>query len=121
MAVETGFLPVVALTRAAAKVAATDDLATALQALAQAGVDAVRADLCVIRIVDRAGDLVARAVAPDGSALGAEIAGTRAPSDTVDAGEVPEPTRRAAVRAGAAGVAVAAARTGGRVAGSDPR
>jgi serine phosphatase RsbU (regulator of sigma subunit) len=118
MAVETGFLPVEALAQAAAKVAATDDLATALQVLAQAGVDAVRADLCVVRIVDRAGDLVARAVAPEGSALGAEIAGTRAPCEPVDAGAVPEPTRWAAERAGAAGVAVAAARTGGRIAGS---
>jgi len=118
MAVETGFGPVEALARAAAEVAATDDLATALAALAQAGADAVRADLCVIRVVDRTGDLVARAVAPDGSALGAEIAGTRAPCDPVEAGEVPEPTRRAAERATAAGVAVAAARADGRIVGS---
>ena len=118
MAVETGFSPVEALARAAAKVAATDDLATALQALAQAGADAVRADLCVIRIVEQTGDLVARAVAPDGSALGAEIAGTRAPCDPVAAGEIPEPTRRAAERAAAAGLAMAASRAGGRIVGS---
>ena len=62
--------------------------------------------------------LVARAQAPEGSALAAEVAGTRAACEPVAAGIVPEPTQRAAERARAAGVLVVAARAAGRVVGS---
>src|SRR5207245_9874037 len=53
-----------------------------------------------------------------GSALGAEIAGTRTPCESVVAGEVPDATRRAADRVRAAGTLVVAARAGGRVVGA---
>jgi serine phosphatase RsbU (regulator of sigma subunit) len=118
MVVETALEPVETLADAAARVAATSDLRIALAAIAQAGVDAAHADLCVLRVLDRSGTLAARTFAPEGSALGAEIAGTRTACEPVAAGEVPEPTRRAAGRLGAAGVLVVPARAGGRVVGS---
>src|SRR5437660_6096835 len=103
MVLETQRLPVETLARAAEEVAATEDLRTALHALAGAAAEATRADLAVLRVLDVDGQLAARAVAPEGSALGAEIAGTRTHCDPVLAGEVSEPTRRAAARARAAG------------------
>jgi serine phosphatase RsbU (regulator of sigma subunit) len=57
-------------------------------------------------------------MAPEGSALGAEVAGTRSDCEAVVAGQVPEPTQRAAERAQAAGVLVVLARAAGRVVGS---
>jgi serine phosphatase RsbU (regulator of sigma subunit) len=118
MVMETQRLPVETLARAAAEVAATEDLRTALQAIAAAAVEATGADLAVLRVLDAEGQLAARALAPEGSALGAEIAGSRTACDPVAAGEVPEATRRAAERARAAGTVVVAARAGGRVVGS---
>src|SRR3954451_24505671 len=111
-------LPMESLARAAAEVAASTDFRAALAALARAAVTATRADLAVVRIVDAEGALVARAQAPEGSALAAEVAGTRTSSDQVAADAVPEPTLRAAWRVGAAGVVALPVRVGGRVAGS---
>jgi serine phosphatase RsbU (regulator of sigma subunit) len=118
MVVEAQRLPVETLARAAAEVAASSDLRTALGAIARAAAEATHADLAVLRVLDAEGQLVARAMAPEGSALGAEVAGTRAACEAVVAGEVPEPTRRAAERVRAAGVLVVLARAAGRVVGS---
>ena len=118
MVVEAQRLPVETLARAAAEVAASGDLRSALGAIARAAAEAARADLAVLRVLDTDGQLVARAMAPEGSALGAEVAGTRAACEAVLAGEVPEPTRRAAERARAAGLLVVLARASGRVVGS---
>ncbi|MFL5964136.1 MAG: SpoIIE family protein phosphatase [Gaiellaceae bacterium] len=118
MVVEAQRLPVETLARAAAEVAASGDLRSALGAIARAAAEATRADLAVLRVLDADGQLVARALAPEGSALGAEVAGTRAACEAVVAGEVPEPTRRAAERARAAGVLVVVARAAGRIVGS---
>ncbi|MCW2965167.1 MAG: hypothetical protein JWO17_2419, partial [Actinomycetia bacterium] len=79
MVVEAQRLPVETLARAAAEVAASGDLRSALGAIARAAAEATRADLAVLRVLDPDGQLVARAMAPEGSALGAEVAGTRAP------------------------------------------
>jgi serine phosphatase RsbU (regulator of sigma subunit) len=72
----------------------------------------------VLRVLDEAGDLVARAVAPEGSALAAEAAGTRTTCERIADGEASEPTVRAADRLRAAATVVEAARAGGRVVGS---
>src|SRR3954447_18484334 len=118
MVVEAQRLPVETLARAAAEVAASSDLRTALGAIARAAAEATQADLAVLRVLDPEGQLLARAMAPEGSALGAEVAGTRAACEAVVAGEVPEPTRRAAERARAAAVLVVVACAAGRVVGS---
>jgi hypothetical protein len=118
MVVEAQRLPVETLARAAAEVAASGDLRSALGAIARAAAEATRADLAVLRVLDIDGQLVARAMAPEGSALAAEVAGTRADCEAVVAGAVPEPTRRAAERARAAGVLVVLAYASGRVVGS---
>src|SRR5206468_5193973 len=81
--------------------------------------DALAADLVVLRVVDPTGELVARAVAPQDSALAAAVAASRASAEALIDGGVPEPTRRAAEHARAAGVhAVPARAGGGRVVGS---
>ncbi len=118
MVVEAQRLPVETLARAAAEVAASGDLRAALGAIARAAAGATRSDLAVLRVLDAEGQLVARAIAPEGSSLGAEVTGTRTGCEGVAAGEVPESTRRAAGRAKAAGVLVVAARAAGRVVGS---
>src|SRR5581483_2665269 len=89
-------LPVARLAAAAAEVAATEDLRTALDAIAAAAADAAAADLVVLRVVDSDGLLAARAVAPEGTALAAELAGSRTAFPPVEEGRVPEPTARAA-------------------------
>jgi serine phosphatase RsbU (regulator of sigma subunit) len=111
-------LPVETVAWAAAEVAGSADLRCALGALARAAVDAARADLAVVRVLDPEGQLVARAIAPEGSALGAEVAGTRTPCEPVAEGAVPEPTRRAAERARASGVLVVPVRAAARIVGS---
>src|SRR3954451_20900468 len=118
MVVEAQRLAVESLARAAAEVAASTDLRAALAALARAAATISDADLAVVRVVDADGTLVARAQAPEGSALAAEVAGTRTPCDAVAAGAVAEPTLRAARRAGAAGVVAVPALAAGRLAGS---
>jgi len=118
MVVEAGRLPVELLADAAAEVAATADLRAALTAIARVAARSTEADLAVLRVLDADGDLAARAVAPEGSALGAEVAGTRSPCEPIAAGEVSEAVRRAAERVRAAGVFAVPARAGGRVVGS---
>jgi serine phosphatase RsbU (regulator of sigma subunit)/uncharacterized protein YigA (DUF484 family) len=108
MAVPTERLSLERLADAAAFVAETGDLRDALAAIADAVAAAAGADLGVIRVVDADGRMPVRAIAPEGSALGAEVSGTVA----TDA------TRRAAERAGALGSLSVVARAGGRVVGS---
>ncbi len=118
MVVEAGRLPVELLADAAAEVAATADLRAALIAIARVAARAVEADLAVLRVLEADGDLAARALAPEGSALGAEIAGTRSACEPIAAGEASESVRRAGERVRAAGTLTVAARAGGRVVGS---
>ena len=82
MAVEIGRRPVEALARAASDIAAAPDLRVALEAIATHAAEALRADLVVIRVADRSGVLVARAVAPEDSALAAEVALTHGTKPT---------------------------------------
>src|SRR3954454_16001270 len=118
MAVEAQRLPVEALADAAGQVAANGDLRAALDAIAAAAVEAVGADLMVVRVLDEDGELVARAVAPEGSALAAEVAGTRAPCERIAAGELSEAAARAGERARAAGTLVRPSYAGGRLVGA---
>src|SRR4051794_9107110 len=118
MVVEAQRLPVESLAWAAGEVAASTDLRSALGAIAGAAAEATGADVAVVRVLDPEGHLVARALAPAGSSLGAEIAGTRTTCEVIAAGEVPEATRRAADRARAAGVLVLPARDDARIVGS---
>jgi serine phosphatase RsbU (regulator of sigma subunit) len=118
MVVKAGRLPVEALAEAAERVAATGDLREALTAVARAAAEALDAELVVLRVLDGQGELVARTVVPEGSALGAEVAGTRADSAHLAAGVPSESVRRAAAGAHAAATVAVAARAGGRVVGS---
>ncbi len=118
MVVDAHRLPVERLAEAAAQVAEAAELRVALEAVAAAVADATRADLAVLRVLDDEGRLATRAVAPAGSSLGAEVAGTRGLSEAVAAGEATEPTRRAARQARAAGLLALPARAGGHVVGS---
>jgi serine phosphatase RsbU (regulator of sigma subunit) len=104
MAVGARRAPFETLAHAAARIVGETDLRAALQILAEATAEAADADLVVIRLVDAGGGLVARAVAPDGSALAAEVAGSRAEGAGEGADRLSEPTRRAADRARAAAV-----------------
>jgi serine phosphatase RsbU (regulator of sigma subunit) len=118
MAVGTWTEPLAAFAVAAAAAAAETDLRAALAALAHAAAEAGGADLAVVRVVDAAGDLVARAVAPPDSTLAAEVAGSRARCDP-SGGDLPcEPTRRAAERARAATVIASPVHAGGRLIGA---
>jgi serine phosphatase RsbU (regulator of sigma subunit)/uncharacterized protein YigA (DUF484 family) len=118
MIVEAKRLPIEALAEAAARVAASGDLRDALTAIADAAAEATRADLAVLRVLDDEGQLAARAVAPAGSALGAEVAGSRGEPEAAAAGELSEATRRAVERAAFADSVVIPALAGGRVVGS---
>src|SRR5256885_14350758 len=99
MAVEARRQPLETMADAAARVAATSDLRVALAAIAEAAAEALEADLVVVRLQDVDGTLVARAVAPEASALAAEVAGSRATGSGAPGTELAEPTRRAAERA----------------------
>src|SRR5438445_13475058 len=99
MVAQTRRRPVEALASAAAEIAAASDLRVALQAVAHHTAEALAAELVVVRVADRSGALVARAVAPEGSALAAEVA----------LSDHPGATGAAAARA-ATGVTVATAR-----------
>jgi serine phosphatase RsbU (regulator of sigma subunit) len=118
MAVEAGLGPVAALAEAGAGVAAAGDLRSALDVLAGAARSALGADVVVLRVLDAEGRLEARAVAPGGSALGAELAATHVSADAVVLGRVPEPALRAAVRARAAGTLAVPALVKDRIVGS---
>jgi serine phosphatase RsbU (regulator of sigma subunit) len=118
MVVEAERLPVESLADAAALVAATGDLRVALAAIAGAVAEATRSDLVVVRVVDGEGRLAVRALAPEGSALGAKVVGTRAPCEPIAGGRLSESAQRAADHARAAGTLAVAARAGGRVVAS---
>ena len=118
MVIEAGRMPVEALAEAAAGVAAAGDLRVALEVLARAAREALAADAVVLRVLDGDGLLEARAVAPRGSTLGAELAATRAPAELVLRGGLPEPTARAAASAGATGVLVVPALWRAQIVGS---
>ncbi len=114
MVVEAQRLPIEALAGAAEKVAAAGDLRTALDAIVAGAAEATRADLVVLRVLDDAGDLIARAVAPETSPLAAQVAGSRAGCDRLAAGEP-----SASVMALQAGdIVVEPALAGGRIVGS---
>jgi serine phosphatase RsbU (regulator of sigma subunit) len=108
MAVGAKRPPIEALAEAARQVAAGSELRSALAAIAAASAEALGADLVAVRMVGDAGELVARAVAPNGSALAAEVAGTRASSDRLAEGLASPVVLRVAERVGAAVLAVPA-------------
>src|SRR3954463_15619058 len=118
MAVEAQRLPVEALADAAGQGAPSGGLRTAPAAVAAAAAEAVAAELVVVRVLDEDGELVARAVAPEGSALAAEVAGTRTAPDAWAGGRLSDAAARAAERSGSAGTLVAPARAGGRMVGA---
>ena len=118
MAVEGGRLPVEELAEAGAGVAAAADLASALALLARAARSAIGADAVVLRVLDEDGRLEAKAVAPSGSALGAELAATHVSADAGAATRISEPTRRAAARARAGGTLAVPALVRDRIVGS---
>ena len=118
MTVEAQRLPVEALADAAGQIAASGDLRAALEAIANAAVEALSADLVVLRVVDEDGDLVARLVAPETSPLSPEVAGSRALCDDIADGALSDAVVRTAEQTHAAGTVVEAARAGGRVVGS---
>ncbi len=104
MVVEVERLPVEILAAAAGRIAAASDLREALGELARAAVAAARADVAVLRILGEDGTLVARGIAPEGSALAAEVAGARAPVERLAAGEPSDAAERAARRVRAADI-----------------
>jgi serine phosphatase RsbU (regulator of sigma subunit) len=117
MAVGVQRPPIEALAEAAALVASGSELRPALAAIAGALAEALRADLVAVRIVGEDGELVARAVAPETSALAAEVAGTRAGSGTIVEGLASGAVLRVAEQAGAAVHAIPSF-AGGRLVGS---
>ncbi len=114
---EQGRPPVETLAAAAAGVAAAGDLPTALEVLARAARAALGADAVVLRLADADGRLEARAFAPAGSTLGAELAGTRSPAGERDRRGASEATERVAARTRAAGLLAVPALVEGRVVG----
>ncbi len=78
MVVEAKRLPFESLARVAERLATGISLAEALELLAGAAEEMTGADLAVVRVLDDEEDvLVARAVAPAGSLLAAEVSGSR--------------------------------------------
>jgi serine phosphatase RsbU (regulator of sigma subunit) len=118
MVVDARRLPVESLLTAAVQAAGTGDLRVALTAIARGVLEATGADLAVLRTLDEDGRLSARAVAPVGSALAAEVAGTRGSCEPLLEGDLSEPTRRAAERVSASDVLALAAESDGRMVGS---
>jgi serine phosphatase RsbU (regulator of sigma subunit) len=118
MVVDARRLPIESLVTAAVRAAGTGDLRVALAAIAEAALEASGAELAVLRVLDGDGQLSARAVAPVGSALAAEVAGTRGSCEPLVAGELSEPTRRAAERGLATDVLALPAQSDGRVVGA---
>src|ERR1700758_1124323 len=98
MVVQAERLPIEALADAAAQVAAAGDLRSALGALAAAAAEATGAELVVIRVLDENAALWARAVAPEASALAAEVTGTRVSCEPIADGDPSEAVARAAAR-----------------------
>jgi serine phosphatase RsbU (regulator of sigma subunit) len=108
MAVGAQRPPIEALADAATRVATGTELRPALAAIAAGAAEALGAELVAVRIVGDDGDLVARSVAPQTSALAAEVAGTRAAPERLAAGLASGAVLRVAEQAGAAVLAVPA-------------
>ena len=108
MAVGAQRPPLEALADAASQVASGTELRPALAVIAAAAAEALRAELVAVRVVGDDGDLAARAVAPEASALAAEVAGTRAESARLADGRASAAVQRVADHAGAAVIAVPA-------------
>jgi serine phosphatase RsbU (regulator of sigma subunit) len=118
MVVPDGRVPIQTLAEAAAGVAGAGDLAAALEVLARATRAALDADVVVVRIAGGDDRLEAAGVAPAGSPLAAELAGTHVDVETALRGGVAEATRRAAGRLGAGALLAVPAQVDGRVVGS---
>ena len=97
-----------ALADAATRVAAGSELRPALAVIAAGAAEALAAELVAVRVVGDDGDLVARSVAPETSALAAEVVGTRAGPDRLAAGLASGAVLRVAEQAGASVLAVPA-------------
>ena len=108
MAVGAKRPPIEALADAATQVASGSELRPALAAIASGTAEALGAELVAVRVVGDGGELVARSVAPEASALAAEVAGTRADADRLAEGLASAAVLRAAEQAGAAVIAVPA-------------
>ncbi len=108
MAVGAQRPPIEALAEAARQVASGTELRPALAAIAAGVAEALGADLVAVRVVGDDGELVARSVAPEGSTLAAEVAGTHADAGRLAEGLASAAVVRAAERAGAAVLAVPA-------------
>ena len=118
MAVDVDRLPVEILADAAVRVVGAGDLRQACAELARAAARAARADLAVLRIREEDGSLVARAAAPEGTGMAAEVAGTRMQLEQAAAGEASDAVARAALRVGAREILSMPAEIGGRIVGS---
>src|SRR5512146_625080 len=108
MAVGAQRPPIEALADAAKQVASGNELRPALDAIAAGTAKALAAALVAVRVVGDDGELVARSVAPEASALAAEVAGTRAGPDRLAAGLASVAVLRVAEQAEAAVLAVPA-------------
>src|SRR6476469_1448245 len=108
MAVGAQRPPIEALAGAAKQVASGSELRPALDAIAAGAAEALGAELVAVRVVGDDGALVARSVAPEASALAAEVAGTRAGPDRLADGLASETVLRVADRAGAEALAIPA-------------
>jgi serine phosphatase RsbU (regulator of sigma subunit) len=108
MAVGAKRPPIEALADAAKQVASGSELRPALAAIAAGAAEALGAELVAVRVVGDDGSFVARSVAPETSALAAEVAGTRVGSERLAEGLASRPVLRIAEQAGAAVLAVPA-------------
>jgi GAF domain-containing protein len=106
MAVGAQRPPIEALADAAKHVASGSELRPALDAIAAGAAEALAAALVAVRVVGDGGELVA--VAPEGTALAAEVAGTRAGPDRMAEGLASEAVLRVADQAGASVLAIPA-------------
>ncbi len=119
MAVDVDRSPVEILAGAVVRASSATDLRVGAAELARAAAEATRADVAVLHLRGEDGMLVARALAPEGAGLAAELAGTRMPADEVVAGRPSAVVARAAERAGAGPgeILTVPAEAGGRVVG----
>jgi len=119
MAVKVDRSPVEILAEAVVTASSATDLRSAAAVLARGAADATGADVAVLHLRGEDGMLAARALAPEGAGLAAELAGTRMPADEVVAGRPSAILERAAERAGAGpdGLLSVPAEVDGRVVG----
>src|SRR6188472_1441779 len=112
-----------ALSAAARALAEGTTLAETLEGIAAAGARAVGATVAVVRVVDEARCLRARAVVASSTSLAAELAASsilasELPAETDERGELPDTVREAADRAGADAVLLLPVSASGRLLGS---